>query len=446
MLYKKELIKKYGNKQELYLNFIKTYVEQFNFSTIIFDNKDMKNKKEMEIFENINSSGKKLSIIALIKNYIINLCDSSLIEEDDREIISTYCHTFESYSEVKDEKNLEKFYITLHEYITGNEISNNQEEKYKSIKKDINILSDNKTFCDHSEYSKFITKLEKYLNIYLWLNNTKRGKIDHCKEFLEDFFDNKTLLIIFTLENVKRRLLITISYFLFDIFSNNSNKNQKYNSSIIRKIYLCIIKYIITATIISGQGESSIKRYIIKSINEIKNSFGTLDIPLDELLIKIKEKFKNNNKLDLIDFYNKLKNNIKNNQIFVTLLYLVEMKMNNESSNIVLNNKISLEHIMPKNGGNWINNNNPNWEVEHRENINKIGNFLIISSDKNSKLGNKTFLNKKITYEKEIGVYKLYKCYENIDIDVSNKNDWTFDDIDKRTHALIEYIKENIIK
>ncbi len=80
------IIEYYKNKKmknhEIY-TFINTYLENFQTSVIYFNEDDFTQKNEMEIFENMNSKGKQLSIYDLVKNHLFTLCSEKELNNDD---------------------------------------------------------------------------------------------------------------------------------------------------------------------------------------------------------------------------------------------------------------------------------------------------------------------------------------------------------------------------
>ena len=109
---KSELLKKYDDDINSYYKFCFKYLDLFQLSLIFFDDDNISNKNEMEIFENINSRGKKLSLPALIKNYILNICNDEIIDENENKIIICYNRVFEIDSS-KDNL-IEEFYKSLY--------------------------------------------------------------------------------------------------------------------------------------------------------------------------------------------------------------------------------------------------------------------------------------------------------------------------------------------
>ncbi len=443
---KSELLKKYGDDINSYYKFCFKYLDLFQLSLIFFDDDNISNKNEMEIFENINSRGKKLSLPALIKNYILNICNDEIIDENENNIIICYNRVFEINS--SNDKLIEDFYKSLSEYIFGEEVSNSDDKKFQIIRQTIyKFFDETDSFNELNEFKRYIDKLEKYKEIYEWITD-KDFPSKNPPDNLEHIINKSVICTIAPFERKKRALLLPLSYLLYELdekglISNIDNNDRR----LIRKMYSCISKFIIVSSINTTQGDSEIKRYIISEINKIREKIiDASSVKLKDLLLDIKDAFKNlKNRWSTEQFYIKLKSNINNNSIVLALLNLIEMHMNNcEDTNslTMTNNKMTLEHIMPIDPKEWFEN-DLEMQQKHSEYIDKIGNFIILDKSINSKIKNKPFINKLECYKKSNN--QLIRNNDD-SIDISRKYEWSFDDIDRRTEALIKYIKQNIIK
>lgn len=443
---KSELLKKYDDDINSYYKFCFKYLDLFQLSLIFFDDDNISNKNEMEIFENINSRGKKLSLPALIKNYILNICNDEIIDENENKIIICYNRVFEIDSS-KDNL-IEEFYKSLSEYIFGEEVSKDDDKKFQIIRQTIyKFFDETDSFNELNEFKRYIDKLEKYKEIYEWIMD-KDFPSKNPADSLKDIINKSIICTIAPFERKKRALLLPLSYLLYELdekglISNIDNNDRR----LIRKMYSCISKFIIVSSINTTQGDSEIKRYIISEINKIREKI-IIDssVKLKDLLLDIKDAFKKlKNRWSTEQFYIKLKSNINNNSIVLALLNLIEMHMNNcEDTNslTMTNNKMTLEHIMPIDPKEWFEN-DLEMQQKHSEYIDKIGNFIILDKSINSKIKNKPFINKLECYKKSNN--QLIRNNDD-SIDISRKYEWSFDDIDRRTEALIKYIKQNIIK
>jgi hypothetical protein len=147
-----------------------------------------------------------------------------------------------------------------------------------------------------------------------------------------------------------------------------------------------------------------------------------------------------------------LENNTKSSKAILWLLVLSELEMSdyiNGGQEINYQNP-TIEHVLPQNSELW------EQELSKKDNfdklkfdankaiyLDKIGNYFVLNNTKNSSVGKKVFSDKKEKYKENTS--PLYNN-SNLSIDISKKDKWTFDDIDKRTNTLINYICENVIK
>jgi hypothetical protein len=167
---KSDFYKNYSKFKELLKNsevdftklreLLHTFLTKFELGTISFDKDNISNKKEMEIFENLNSKGKELSTEELIKNFIFNLCSDKLLEQyDDKEISRNYILYI--INELNNEKlSIQEFYKTLINYNTGEEFKDNKQTHLSELQKAIYNLFG-------VEIKKEIDSLEKYNELLL---------------------------------------------------------------------------------------------------------------------------------------------------------------------------------------------------------------------------------------------------------------------------------------
>lgn len=100
----------------------------------------------------------------------------------------------------------------------------------------------------------------------------------------------------------------------------------------------------------------------------------------------------------------------------------------------------SIEHIYPENAK------NPYWNEQfdiftpnQRKNLkNSLGNFVLISQDKNSRLGNKPFPEKKFQKDSGLG----YKNGSYSEIELTEYKDWNYDNILDRGLKFINFLHE----
>lgn len=158
------------------LLFWSVFSTKFIVGLISFDDEKNKisNKKEMEIFENLNTKGKNLEPYDLTKNYIFTLCSEKTLNESERAVPQLFNEKLISLlDDFFDKKNkkiecMNEFFVALIHYATGCEISKKDGGSSQYLK--LLTLSINKLFLFNSkselnfeEYQQFINDLQRYL-------------------------------------------------------------------------------------------------------------------------------------------------------------------------------------------------------------------------------------------------------------------------------------------
>lgn len=433
-------------------NFINTFLHQFYVASISFDSNKFSNKREMEIFENLNSKGLDLGNKDLIKNYLFNYCSDELLNKHDNDITLRYNQIVES---TKIEKSLENFYDKIAEFVRGEELDSEKRDRFIQTRDALDKFLNQNKFTNEidsiNEYDKMMSYLENYMYLHAEIQNNNFNfiKFIKCDKIIDIIFDRK-----------KKQLF---TYFLFIIYNIIQKKfNNKFNfisysqefylskSEIlsIQELFLEVTKFIIRTKVITKQGDSKIKRLIL----EITSEYFDIDLHNYSIEQLCKEViFKINNKTTKNYPFAEFKRNLQNISASqaMELLILTETIMANSlfggGEEINRQNK-SIEHILPHDYSKWINNaeDKQKFKEDAESHKEKLGNYLILSQKKNSKAQNEAFSVKQYKVYSDL-VSPLYNNKQNKDIDVSSKKEWTFDDINKRTNALIEYILENVI-
>lgn len=449
-------------KKEEIIDFVLIFLDKFIVASINFDNNKFPNKKEMELFENLNTKGKELSISDLAKNHIFNFCDDHLSNTKETEIALNWNNMISNSKICKqnDDNDLETFYDILGELNEGKELPKSKRIKFQSIKKSINyFLEEYENISTEKEYKKMLNCLESYMFIYKEISSE-----DVPQKFLKFLKIDKIINIISIKK--KKRLFIYFAFVIYKNLKDDQERKIDYNNlddnnfiltkeeiKNIQNMFLSICKFIIKTKIIEKQGDSEIKRGLIRIANENFGKKIKINNICENVIEGIKKLFNNDDeKYNFNKFKAKLHDNLNTTQVS-DLLTLTEYCMNNslldEGEQITRKNR-EVEHIMPQSINKWIEDLNLNYqdEIKYRENwnncINKIGNYLLLTSGQNKKVNDNTFLTKKEKAYKNL-CSPLYINDIYNDIDVSKKTEWTFNDIEKRSHALIKYITENVI-
>lgn len=444
-------------KQERYvIDFILIFLNNFHVASINFDNNKFPNKKEMELFENLNTKGKELSISDLAKNHIFNFCNNDLLNSKENEIAHGYNATITNTKIIdKNKDDLETFYDILAELHGGEELpKNNKRIKFQSIKESINyFLKEYENVSTIKDFERMLNYLESYIFIYKEICSD-----DVTKKFLKFLKIEKIVNIISNKK--KTRLFTYFAFIIYKMLKDNyqveyenlgNNKNSiltKEEIQNIQKMFLSICKFVIKTKIITNQGDSSIKRELIRIANENFDKGNNIINVCQNIINNIKKL--SNEKYNFNQFMSKLHDSLETRQAN-DLLILTEYFMNDsllDEGEQIKRESREIEHIMPQSIDKWIKELDETKKQEYKEkwNIfkNKIGNYLLITRRQNKKATNELFLFKKENVYKNLSS-PLYinNIYDNID--VSKKNDWTFDNIERRSNELIKYIVNNVI-
>lgn len=425
---------------------------KFKLNTINFDPYSYSNKKEMELFENLNSKGKHLSVSDLMKNFLFCCCEEELLSEKENEIIVEFNKKF-----LNEKIKMNDFYSTLYSYMTGKEISTTRIvvfEQFKSAILKITGISENKKIAKFKDFEEILEKIERYFTPFYELQSYDASGNDfnlirrlNIQNLIEIIGDKKKIALFIPFVYLVIDWLKKEDQNDWDVLANNFKYDIK-NSQIkkISEIFLIVVKAIIRLQIIVGQGDSDLKRELYSISNKIREKIDSIN-SLEEIRLEIESSLKNyfKNKHTIEELEMSLNSSVEKTKPFTKLLLLVEHTMTPEEK--ILRKSKTLEHIMPKKPDKWISAINNVEEKEdfknkHLAHLNKLGNLLILTSSKNSEASNLEFyLKKNKIYE---GLITPLYDNKNIDIDIKQKEEWTFEDIEKRTKALIYYVLENI--
>lgn len=440
----KQKLKNY-EKNDL-LIFVQTYLKKFQLSTIIFTNaENTPNRTEMEIYQNINSKGTVLELNELIKNYICISCDENVINEKEFEISKLYNRVF------YETKGLDDFFKSLILYFYGDKVSENTNENLKSFSKILNdIYKINKTNYEFDEFKELMTIFEWYFEIYNSLNSSSG---DVGKTLIGKYINkySKFIISLLSYENKKRKLFIYLSYLICELEIMKKIEDDYNNLDQIRKIFEYFGKLIIKLSISYNKNGNEIRKFIIKQIFDLRNKYINYEgkISLSELANEFKNIYIKiaNLEWNYADFINNLSSGYLNINLLKSILIMTEIYLLNGDKNKIdriIDSNFLIEHIMPEE----INSeefkmgyDDEEWSEKYPANVNKIGNLLLVYKHNKTKPKDITFDDRNKKWENlELNIYKNY----DESINVYNKIKWRIKDIEKRTDALIEIIKNFI--
>ena len=449
--FKELILKEQFNFEELN-KLMNTFLYKFEIATIFFKTDKISNKKEMEIFENLNSKGKELSSEDLIKNFIFNLCsDELLIKNDDKEITLIFHSSITN--ELGEGKENGKFYKSLIQYNIGGEFNDNRQTQLTEFKKVVEKL-----FCidmnaeieTMQEYKKLLTKFQDFAKIFYDVSKEKRKKIVSWLGVEK--------IILLCDEESKSNLFVGLTYLMFEFFK----RQEKYDINTrlteptqkeIKRIYLTMMKAITKNWVITRRGDSNFRRIILKSIHSVRKDFlKNSKITLQDIGNKLKKYIANGLNSDK-EFRLSIINNGGPHKSIKWLLILTEWEMSDflNSGQHFEYKSPSIEHILPQTTNLWEEElkekslyNKEEFEINKEKNLEKLGNYFVLNKEKNSSAGNNIFSKKQEKYKANTS--PLYNNPKYPDIDISRKTSWEFEDIQKRTEKLINYICEKVIK
>lgn len=446
------------NNRNKILEYVDVFLKNFQVAEINLDLHKFSNKSELEIFNNLNSKGVSLSKNDLLKNFIFNICNDDVLNKHETDIVREYNSFLQEFND--NEKTLSKFYELIADLFYEEDLPKNENKQTEIIKESIlKFLNIKSTYEVENieDYYKIINKLSSYIKIYYDILDNKTTNNSYFTKFF-----NIQKIINLIQDSKKRRLFMYFIFVLKLFFEKQQNnitidrdsdlKNLNIDCKLIQNLFLEIAKYIIRTQIVTQQGDSNIKRMLkqicFKILDENYSEY-SLEQIVNKIIQEINEIYKNDN-YSHNAFILKLENNTSHTAI-TPLLMLTEYIMHGSifgGGEIVDRDDKSIEHILPQKYEKWLEEANKTDDKDYIQKVEsykeKIGNYLILSKSKNSAAKNELFNYKNQNIYKNL-VSKLYHNNEYDDIDISRKNKWTFEDIDKRTNALIDYIKKYVI-
>lgn len=389
-------------------------------------------------FETMNNRGKPLSKLELLKNRLIYL--TTLLEEDDnikgklRKDINEVWKTIYEYLGKNIESTLDDDYFLKNHWIMyfkydrkqSNAFSNFLLNEYFTAKRVLTKDKDNK--IGYLEIEEYISSLSKSIKAWYYMHNPENlNKDDETKELFNKF--NRLgwgafepLLLAYMIkehdEQKLKELLKISENFIFLVFAISRRQSYTQNNNFYR---MASSLYYDKMDIDGVIGE--IDNLIYYETEE--TWYGWYDI--DRFLDYIKEQFKKDS-----GFYSW--NGLKY-FLYEYELYLQEK--NNESIKVTwetVKKQNSIEHIYPQEASKeyWSEKFNGYSKKQKSKLLNSLGNLLLLSQSKNSKLQNNGFELKK----------EKYKLGSHSEIEVAGNSDWLPEKILERGIKLLEFMEE----
>ena len=383
-------------KNIININNLETYLDGIDKLSIVAISLDNNYDDPQLIFESLNSTGSVLNNNDLIRNYILM---GSNPKEQDTLYLGYWKDIEKGFKDNDDE--FERFirdYLTIkNEGTIPNENNTYKEFKQYAIQNDNDIQD---LVKDISYYSKFYFNLingeESDLKLKSKIDSLENFKFRVTRPFLlnvyKDYYEG-----VITVDEFIRIIELVESYVVRRHICGYETRSH---NKTFAKLYYKIDK------------ENYLKSFELAiALYEDYQEF-----PTDEELSE---------KLRTINAY-KLRQSKK---------ILIKLENENETEKILNTDKITIEHILPKNPNlseEWQEALGENWSEIQEKYVNTIGNLTLTGH--NSELGDKPFLTKKNMKNGYIeSKFKLSK--DLLDLEV-----WNQDTIEKRTEKLTKEI------
>lgn len=391
----------------LFMQLIKSFLEESSANSVLMINDGIEklicadirldtDDNAQEIFERINSTGIKLGLADLIRNYIL------MADTDQERLYEEYWLTVQN---LLPDKLLDNFFIDYLNMKSDGFVK--ESEAYKSFKQ---VYVEGK--YDNEKMLQEILHYAKQYYVFCY------GSSDFGAEV------NKALA------GLRKLKQTTVYLFLFRVFDD-------YENGIINKNELArVLKMLLSY---------SIRRLVCEiGSNTLRGLYKTLYGRVFE-----QKENKNTYYDSLVSFFlqQTSKNTIPSDNEFVTALqeknlysknalckYLL-CAIENQGKETLDTENLSIEHIMPQNKNlsmSWQKMLGENWQSVHEKYLHTLGNLTLTGY--NSELGDKPFEKKKEKLEETIThIAVLYS-------DVKDKSEWNSVNMEKRAKRLAEII------
>lgn len=373
------------------------------------------NDNAQKIFESINSTGAKLTAADLIRNYIL----MDLPSEIQDNLYTNYWKKIEA-NVTSDAKKLEsffRFFLATKTFSLSNKSAVYREFKvWFNDQKEKDNLTIEDIFKEIVQYSKYFNEIYTQPLVYT----------DDC--------------LMSSLEEFRKNISDMPAPFLMGMYNLYSNMNEHGNRYIAKNTFSEIIDllniYLIRRSL-SGLDTSDITRLFPKLLKDTLNDCGS---DFSNIVEYVKRNLINRNrgKSSMMPDDQSLRSYLKNANAYnikLTIRIVFEKIENIDNSAPVDQKKLSIEHLLPQTPTEyWLTETKLFVRDEYDKYLNKLGNLTLASKKDNSKMQNNVF-----DYKKQI---LKTTSHLTMNTDILEKKDWTKDEINLRTSALIQKIIE----
>lgn len=362
-----------------------------------------------------------------LEHYIINIDNNSI---NIKELLPEYRDRFKYTKEAQIWEISKSEYIRLKEvkWIKANEdlyLYLIDDLHHAIVEAKINL---NKKYITYETIDDYILSLKSsIISYYNILNPLKTDFDDEIKEWLsklnrlgcEDFMP--LMIPIFnSIDNIRTEDIVSILKLIENFIFVKKYLNNNSRQGLDKRFYTIAYDF---------NSYQNINNFIVKLDNMVINFQNSRCkiFNLKNFILIIEKLFQDRDKKGFYDWKG-----------LKYLLYEYELYLKkSEGVNKILWDNItteSIEHIYPQkpNSQDWSSEFLSLKESQNFRYLHSIGNLLLISSSKNSSLGNRSFFNKKDKYSN--GSYS--------EIEVSKNDDWRPKDIEQRGLNILNFMKE----
>jgi len=388
------------------------------FSTIYLGDED----EEHEIFENINSKGKELDVLDLVKNYFYTKLEKfsdQLSNELEKEINDFFDFKITNL----DNKFKEKFVKHYIAYKTGILVKNDTKDIYKTFKEE---TSDNfKTFTGLND---FFNEFKLLILYYEYFNSFD-------DEYTKNNDEYSLLMCLLRKQNIDAYFPLLCHF--ADKYFSIENDECFVEDEDFKKVIKIIEKQELISKINKGTTERSNIRFFSSipfKLKEDKNELNSTTLAIaffkdKENWEQIFHSFENN--LEGMEIYNLSKPITKH------MLWRIDTSIEKNTSEFMSfekYNEYSIEHILPQKITKEWKKQIPRKDLEKIINyLHRLSNLTLIVKKDNSKLSNKSFDDFKSKTYKDSHL-SINKYFQNI-------NSWNINELEKRWSYLRDRIK-----
>ena len=358
--------------------YYKTFIEKFQVMYVETDDIN----EAFIIFETLNDRGKALETADLLKNHVLRRAGDRI------DIVKGH---WENILDILDNIDTTKF---IRHYWNATSKFTRERDLYKKIRDKIS---------NAKESEEFTFNLTKAAKVYKSLVNPNDETY---------FSDSELVNTLIKLNEMGAR-----SFYPIILAMSHCNFNDKDILKVTKALEVLVLRNFVVAGKVANKYEIVFAK-IAYSISEREY------LTSEEIVDSINKEIISDE-----EFYNAFTTfRIKKTSIIRYILAKINNSLNSEVQIIDNNDKVHIEHIMPKSKGDWKIN-----DEDHQRYLWRIGNLTLLGAEYNRKNSNKLFDEKKEMYSKS-------------KIDISNKlqtyDKWTIKEIEYRQKELAKIAKD----